>query len=68
MGFTVKKRVLRRVLRRGSENGVSRRCAEHPLGEYDPLGMRPSHNHGKQISAGSKPTRICTAWLDRGPV
>ena len=40
MAFTVKK-VLRRVLRRGSEKGVSRRCQEHPLGEYDPLGMRP---------------------------
>ena len=47
MGFTVK-RVLRRVLRRssekgsqGSEKGVSRRRLERPLGEYDPLGMRP---------------------------
>ena len=41
MGFTVK-RVLRRVLRRGSEKGVSRRCLERPLGEYAPLGVRPS--------------------------
>ena len=40
MGFTVK-RVLRRVLRRGSEKGVSRRCLECPLGEYVPLGVRP---------------------------
>ena len=35
------KRVLRRVLRRGSENGVSGRCPERLLGEYDPLGVRP---------------------------
>ena len=41
MGFIVKKRVLRRVLRRGSEKGVSRRRPERPLGEYDPLGVRP---------------------------
>ena len=40
MGLTVKM-VLRRVLRRGSEKEVSRRCLEHPLGEYDPLGVRP---------------------------
>ena len=31
-GFTAKK---------GSEKGVSRRCLERPLGEYDPLGVRP---------------------------
>ena len=36
-----KKRVLRRVLRRGSEKGVSRRFPERPLGEYAPLGVRP---------------------------
>ena len=42
MGFTVKKRVLRRVLRRGSEKAVSRRCLERPLVEYAPLGVRPS--------------------------
>ena len=42
MGFTVKKRVLRRVLRKGSEKGVSRRCPERPLREYDPLGVRPN--------------------------
>ena len=35
MGFIVKK-VLRRVLRRGSEKGVSRRCLERPLGESTP--------------------------------
>ena len=40
MGFTVT-RVLRRVLRRGSEKGVSRRCLERALGEYAPLGVRP---------------------------
>ena len=34
-------RVPRRVLRRGSEKGVSRRCLERPLGEYDSLGVRP---------------------------
>ena len=38
--FTVKK-VLRTVLRRGSEEGVSRRCLERPLEEYAPLGVRP---------------------------
>ena len=40
MGFTVKK-VLRRVLRRGSEKAASRRCLERPLVEYAPLGVRP---------------------------
>ena len=40
MGFTVEK-VLRRVLRRGSEKGVSGRCPERRLGEYDPLGVHP---------------------------
>ena len=41
MGFTVKK-VLRKVLRRVSEKAVSqKRCPERPLGEYDPLGVRP---------------------------
>ena len=40
MGFTIK-RVLRRVLRRGSEKGVSRRCLERPPVEYAPLGVRP---------------------------
>ena len=24
-----------------SEKGISRRCPERPLGEYDPLGVRP---------------------------
>ena len=41
MGFTVK-RVLRRVLRRGSEKGVSRRCLERPLEEYAPSGVHPA--------------------------
>ena len=41
MGFTVK-RVLRRVLRKGSEKGVSRRYLERPLGEYAPFGVRPT--------------------------
>ena len=41
MGFTVK-RVLRRVLRRGSEKGLSRRCLERLLGEYPQLGVRPN--------------------------
>ena len=41
-GFYSKKRVLRRVLRRGSEKGVSRRCLERPLEEYVPLGVRPT--------------------------
>ena len=40
MGFTVN-RVLRRVLRRGSEKAVSRRCLERPLVECAPLGVRP---------------------------
>ena len=35
------KRVLRRVIRRGSQKEVSRRCLERPVGEYDPLGMCP---------------------------
>ena len=33
MGFTVKK---------GSEKAVSRKCLERPLGEYAPLGVRPT--------------------------
>ena len=40
-GFYSSKRVLSRVLRRGSEKGVSRRCLERPLEEYAPLGVRP---------------------------
>ena len=40
MGCTVRK-VLRRLLRRDSEKGVSRRCLGRPLGEYGPLGVRP---------------------------
>ena len=36
--------VPRRVLRKGSEKGVARRCLERPLGEYDPLGVRPIEN------------------------
>ena len=42
MGFTIKKGVLRRVLRRGSEKAVSRRRLERPLEEYSPLGVRPT--------------------------
>ena len=40
MGFAVQKGP-GRVLRRDSEKGVSRRCPERPLGEYDHLGVRP---------------------------
>ena len=40
MGFRVK-RLLRRVLRSGSEQAVSRRCLERPLEEYAPIGVRP---------------------------
>ena len=32
----------KRVLRRGSEKGLSRRCLERPLQEYTPLSVRPS--------------------------
>ena len=31
-----------RFYRRGSEKGVFRRCLERPLGEYAPLGVRPT--------------------------
>ena len=31
-----------RVLRKGSQKGVSRRCLERPLGEHPTLGVRPS--------------------------
>ena len=41
MGFTVKKGS-EKVLRRGSEKGISRRCLERPLEEYALLGVRPS--------------------------
>ena len=37
-------KVLGRVLRRGSEKGVSGRCLERPLGEYDLLGVHPPKN------------------------
>ena len=40
-------RVLRRVLRRGSKKGLSRRHLEGrrtPLREYDPVGVRPLKN------------------------
>ena len=59
MGFTVK-RVLRRVLRSGSEKGVSRRCLERPLGEYDPLGVRPtkSLDFGEGKMRNKKPRTI----------
>ena len=40
--FLQERWVLRTVLGRGSEKGVSRRCLERPLGEYDPLGVRPN--------------------------
>ena len=41
LGFTIKRGFWGRVLRRGSEKGVSRRCPERPLVEYAPLGMCP---------------------------
>ena len=52
MGFTV----LRRVLRRGSEKGVSRRCLVRPLGECAPLGVCPVL--GKKDRKTTKDTRI----------
>ena len=50
MGST-EKRVLRRVLRRGSEKAVPRRCLERPLEEYAPLGVRPSDSFLCDFSA-----------------
>ena len=41
------RRVLRRVLRRGSKKGLSRRHLEGrntPFREYDPVGVRPNHD------------------------
>ena len=41
------RRVLRRVLRRGSKKGLSRRHLEGrntPFREYDPVGVRPTAN------------------------
>ena len=63
------KRVLRRVLRRGSENfkGVSRRWLERFLGEYDPSGLcrtqqnrmsQGVENHGSRIG-------VPLAWFSR---
>ena len=46
MGFTAKQ-VLRRALRRGSEKGLSKRCLDCPLGDYNPLGVRPTIGHDK---------------------
>ena len=62
MGFTVK-RVLRRVLRRGSEKGVSRRCLERPLEEYAPLGVCPTTSKDRNA-----PRAISmAAWTIRHP-
>ena len=62
MGFTVK-RVLGRVLRRGSEKGVSRRCLERPLVEYAPLGVRPSEKLTRSglngVRSGTFEKQIC---------
>ena len=55
LGFTVK-RVLKRVLSRGSEKGVSRRHLECPLGEYDPLGVRPMQ---KKVCANFSAPMTC---------
>ena len=43
-GFYTKKGFWGRVLRRGSEKGVSRRCPERSVEEYAPLGVRPIEN------------------------
>ena len=40
MGFTVK-RGSEKGSQKGLLEGVSRRCLERPLGEYDPLCARP---------------------------
>ena len=57
MGFAVKG-VLRRVLRSGSEKAVSKRCPVCPLGEYDPLGVRPdkkkTNQARKHINSGGE--------------
>ena len=51
MGFTVK-----RVLRRGSEKAVSRRCPERPPGEYARLGVRPIL--GRRLPNGKPQQRL----------
>ena len=38
-----------RVLRRASSKGFSRRCLERPLGECDPLGVRPRDSRGQTL-------------------
>ena len=63
------RRVLRRVLRRGSKKGLSRSHLEGrntPFQEYNPLGVRHALFHGKDHSsnsAGPAGTRIVVAQL-----
>ena len=51
MDFTVRKGS-EKVLRRGSQKGVCRRCLEHLLGECDPSGVRPT----RRLHVGAGPT------------
>ena len=50
-------RVLRRVLRRRSKKGLSRRhleCRNTPFREYDPLGVRPTEGHVRHLDVSQQ--------------
>ena len=50
----------------GFLEGVSRRCLERPLGEYDPLGLRPTLAKGDEIARTHPSTnhlRAASPWL-----
>ena len=64
MGFTVK----RRVLRRGSEKGGFQKCLERPLAEYDPSGVRALLSRRCLESPGLAPKSPKTSpnlWVPR---
>ena len=66
MGVLQQNGVLRRVLRRGSEKGVSRRCLERPLGEYASLGVRPRKSHQMSRKVPLQINQELSATVSRG--
>ena len=64
-------RVLRRVLRRGSEKGLSRRHLEGrntPFREYDPIGVRPTGTVPLHTLGGTLQQEPCNANVPSGLV
>ena len=56
---------LKRVLR-SSEKGVSRRCPERPLGEYDPLGVHPTSKFAFLVVLFLN-CQVCLRWQGSKP-